>query len=558
MSNIYNRRLEYEIFADGKRVLQYPKKTLVPTLALIGDTKPNLDFQTNRMLQPISKTKTVLPAAPYVPKQPVNATGLGGRKPSYIDYVIPKTKPKPIMGQVWEPNSIRESRDNVYPDGVPKNINATQQADSQYLEYLNNAKKVTELEKRYAEREGGKGRPHPDPTREEELKRLDEMLAEARYGKGPYKNIGLSAENHAKLAQKQADDIKKELADLRKSGKENFDDLVYAGKNNLGSLEDVKRHKSSELYKQRMNEKLYSLAEKQQELELPSGELDFGWLYTGKTPSKEDEDIFRKSLEYVALDLEGDVLEAKSDEDKIASEDALSVISYLIEKPFSEYTDEEKVVLRELIIPEEEQVIQKKEGRARYKQGIKTFKQGLLKEKVKGIMGRRVEEARERIGIKKYVAEKRSADLLPKLREAIEAREARRAEPIEMPRRAETGGTEEVKEPPTPAERGARSTAETGGTGGTGTGTETGSAFSREIRMFEIPKEVPPYDPTDEKQKMQADDYVVTLSKFNATKTDGKNAIRRFYVDLTGKELPRDAKLGQVKAALIRYYKKTR
>lgn len=218
MSNIYNRRLDYEVLPSGKQVLERSITTKVPRYALVGNTKPNLNFQVNRMLQPISQTKIVMPQSPFVPKAPVKASGLGGRVPYYIDYIVPpKQKRKPV-GLVWEPNTIREMRQNVYPDGTPKNNIPAQSQDSAYLEYLNNQKTQKDLEQKFIER-GGKGvRPHPDALREEELKRLEEMIAETKYGKGPYKNIGLTAEQHREMAEKQAEEIKKELADLKKLG----------------------------------------------------------------------------------------------------------------------------------------------------------------------------------------------------------------------------------------------------------------------------------------------------------------------------------------------------
>lgn len=223
MSNIYNRRLDYEVFSNKKRVLERPEKTTVPKYAVVGNTQPNLDFQVNRMLQPLFSTKKPIPQSPYTPKQPVNASGLGGRAPIYIDYVIPdRPEAKKPSGLLWEPNSIRETRLNVWPDGVPKNLNQLQQADSQYLENLNNEKKQKQLQERYDQRSRAGGhdgsRPHPTPSVEEELKKLDDMLAEAKYGKGPFKNVGLNAEQHRQMAEKQAAEIRKELADLRASG----------------------------------------------------------------------------------------------------------------------------------------------------------------------------------------------------------------------------------------------------------------------------------------------------------------------------------------------------
>jgi hypothetical protein len=256
MSNIYNRRLDYEVLASGKRVLQRPEKPVIPKYAVVGNTAPNLDFQTNRMLQPLFATKKPIPQSPYTPKQPVNASGLGGRAPIYIDYVVPdRPKPTKPKGLVWEPNSIRELYNNVYPDGLPKNNIGAQAANSQYLDALNQEKKQKQLEQRYNERlrvgrnaddikeidEGKRtGRPHPDARMEQELKRLDEMLADTKYGKGPYRNIALSTEGHAKLAQKQAEDIRAELNKLRAAAKSHKDEVVAAiGSSSMGTFREL-------------------------------------------------------------------------------------------------------------------------------------------------------------------------------------------------------------------------------------------------------------------------------------------------------------------------------
>jgi len=247
MSNIYNRRLEYQINPKGKPFLEIPNTTVYPKYAVVGNTKPNLDYRTNRMLQPIFQTKKPIAQGPYIPKEPINAHGLGGKKPVYIDYVsqpLASFKTRPPKGLVWEPNSIRETRQNVYPDGVPKNFSQLQQADSQYLENLNNEKKEKQLKERYEQRSrvGGHdgSRPHPTPSVEEELKRLDEMLAETKYGKGAYKNIGLNAEQHRQMAEKQAADIRKELEDLRKEALVHKTDVVDAIVNPGGVLKFTK------------------------------------------------------------------------------------------------------------------------------------------------------------------------------------------------------------------------------------------------------------------------------------------------------------------------------
>ena len=218
MANIYNRRLDYEVLASGKRVLERPTKIVVPKYAVVGNTAPNLNFQVNRLLQPLTQTKKPLQQTPFVPKQPVQAAGLGGRAPYYIDYVVPERKSRKAEGLLWEPNTIREMRGNVYPDGLPKNNIPAQSADSQYIEYQNNQKKQKEIETKIEDRSLSGGhdgkRPHPNDDVEAELKRLDDMLAETKYGKGPYKNIALNAEQHREMAEKQAREIKEELEKL--------------------------------------------------------------------------------------------------------------------------------------------------------------------------------------------------------------------------------------------------------------------------------------------------------------------------------------------------------
>ena len=228
MSNIYNRRLDYEVYPSGKRVLERPTSLKVPNYAVVGNTAPNLNFNTNRMLQPLFATKKPIPQRPFNPKQPINASGLGGRQPIYIDYTIPKSKPRPIVGLKWEPNSIREARDNVYPDGVPKNLSQLQQADSAYLEQLNNDKKRRDGEERLNRLVAGRPRPLTDAMEEKMAKELEDVIAEGKYGKGAYKNIALSAEGHAKLAQQQADDIRNELKKLQGLTKEQKTSLVTA------------------------------------------------------------------------------------------------------------------------------------------------------------------------------------------------------------------------------------------------------------------------------------------------------------------------------------------
>ena len=231
MSNIYARRIDYDVLPSGKRVLERPEKIVIPNYIVEGNRQPDLSFQVNRKLQPISTTKKPLLQTPFVPKQPVNASGLGGRQPYYIDYVgmpMASFKTRPPKGLVWEPNSIRETRLNVYPDGVPKNLSQLQAADSQYLEQLNNDKKRKDGEDRLKRLVAGRARPLPDPVEEKLAKELEDVIAEGKYGKGIYKNVALSAEGHAKLAQQQADAIRTELNKLRAEGRVHKSDVVKA------------------------------------------------------------------------------------------------------------------------------------------------------------------------------------------------------------------------------------------------------------------------------------------------------------------------------------------
>lgn len=214
-----SRRLESKIDPNGKRFLEYARTTSYPNYAVVGNTKPNLDFKANRMLQPIFATKMAIPQGPFAPVQPIKTSGLGGRRPIQIDYISKPLEKREPKGLLWEPNSIRELYGNVYPDGLPRNNIGAQAANSAYLDALNQEKKQKQLEERYNQRvrvnNPAGGRPHPDARMEEELKKLDEMLADTRYGKGPYKNIALNAEQHRKMAEKQAKEIKEELRQLR-------------------------------------------------------------------------------------------------------------------------------------------------------------------------------------------------------------------------------------------------------------------------------------------------------------------------------------------------------
>lgn len=231
MSNIYNRRLDYEVLPSGKRVLEYPTKLTAPHYAVVGNTKPNLDFYTNRMLQPLFQTKKPISQSAFTPKQPINAVGLGGRKPVYIDYTVPKSAPRPAVGLSWEPNTIREQRDNVYPDGVPKNASQVAQQNAQYLEKQYAEKEAQRLEGVVKNLVAGEARPlggREDHPRELEVRRLEKMLEERKYTANPYKNVALSVDDHRKMAEKQANDIKAELAALRRNAKEHRTDIVEA------------------------------------------------------------------------------------------------------------------------------------------------------------------------------------------------------------------------------------------------------------------------------------------------------------------------------------------
>ena len=235
MSNIYNRRLDYEVRVGSKgqteRVLKYPSKIDAPKYAVVGNMKPNLDFYTNRMLQPVFQTKNPLAQPAFVPKEPIKAVALGGRKPVYIDYIIPKSKPKPAVGVSWEPNSVREQRDNVYPDGVPKNSSQVAQQNSAYLEKQYADKEAQRLEGVIKNFVGGEPRPlggREDHPRELEVRRLEKMLEERKYVSNPYKNIALSVEGHREMAEREAKAIKAELEALRKDAGSHKDEIIDA------------------------------------------------------------------------------------------------------------------------------------------------------------------------------------------------------------------------------------------------------------------------------------------------------------------------------------------
>lgn len=228
MSNIYNRRLDYEVLPTGKRILQYPTKITTPKYIVVGNTKPNLDYQVNRKLQPIFQTKQPLQQSPFISKQPTHSVGLGGRRPVYIDYIVPPKKPRPAMGLVWEPNSIREQRDNVYPDGLPKNSSHVAQQNSQYLEQQYADKEAKRLEQVIKNIVAGERRPLSSGQREAEVQRLEKMLEERKYVSNPYKNIALSVEGHKEMAEREAKAIKAELQALRNSAADHKDDIVEA------------------------------------------------------------------------------------------------------------------------------------------------------------------------------------------------------------------------------------------------------------------------------------------------------------------------------------------
>ena len=216
MSNIYNRGLEYQILPSGKRVLQYPTGNTVPQYALVGNLKPNLDWKTNRMIQPLTQTKEPMKEPPFVPKNPVRANNLGGRKPYDIDYIIPPRKPKPSTGLLWEPNTIREMRQNVYPDGLPKNNIPVQSADSSYLEQKNNLVEMKRLEEEIKLARPDRG----------DLKELENQLEERQYKANPYKNVALSVEGHRQMAEREAKAIQDELKQLRRDAGVHKDDIV--------------------------------------------------------------------------------------------------------------------------------------------------------------------------------------------------------------------------------------------------------------------------------------------------------------------------------------------
>lgn len=235
MSNIYNRRLDYEVRVGPKgqtqRVLEYPTKIDAPKYAVVGNMKPNLDFYTNRMIQPLFQTKKPLAQPAFTPKQPIHAVGLGGRKPVYIDYLVPPKKPKQAVGLSWEPNSVREQRDNVYPDGVPKNSSQLAQQNASYLEKQYADKEAQRLEGVIKNLVGGDARPlgaREDHPRELEVRRLEKMLEERKYVSNPYKNIALSVEGHRQMAEREAKAIQAELAQLRADAGNHKDDIVDA------------------------------------------------------------------------------------------------------------------------------------------------------------------------------------------------------------------------------------------------------------------------------------------------------------------------------------------
>jgi len=236
MSNIYNKGLEYQILPSGKRLLQYPTKTTIPEYTIVGNTKPNLDYNVNRQLQPIFYNKKPIQQTPFLPKNPIKASGLGGRKPIDIDYVIQPRKPKQPMGLIWEPNTIREMRQNVYPDGLPKNNVPAQSADSAFIEKKHAEREIDRLESllKYA-------REHPEQKLD--VARLEKLKDEKSYIVNPYKNVALSVEGHRKMAEREAKGIQEELKLLREKNRENFDDLLYGIDKKMDNLEAARIEK---------------------------------------------------------------------------------------------------------------------------------------------------------------------------------------------------------------------------------------------------------------------------------------------------------------------------
>ena len=57
MSNIYNRRLDYQVDPKGKPFLQMQKTTVYPEYAVVGNTKPNLDYKTKNASTSIPNKK---------------------------------------------------------------------------------------------------------------------------------------------------------------------------------------------------------------------------------------------------------------------------------------------------------------------------------------------------------------------------------------------------------------------------------------------------------------------------------------------------------------------
>ncbi|MFZ9438541.1 MAG: hypothetical protein ACO26X_04805, partial [Candidatus Fonsibacter ubiquis] len=291
MSNIYNRGLEYQILPSGKRVLQYPTKTTIPEYTVVGNTKPNLDYNVNKQLQPIFSTKNPIAQSPFLSKNPISASGLGGRKPYDIDYVIPPRKPRPAIGLTWEPNTIREMRQNVYPDGLPKNNIPAQSADSAYIEKQNAERDIERLEAllRYA---------RENPEQKLDVARLEKLKEEKSYVVNPYKNVALSVDGHRKMAEREAKAIRDELQLLREKGRENIDDLLYGIDKKMDNLESVRIEKG------------------QKALEEPiMGE--FGWMLNIKENQQLDD-----AVDKVIADLKA---EMKREENKDIQQELISV-----------------------------------------------------------------------------------------------------------------------------------------------------------------------------------------------------------------------------------------
>lgn len=326
-SSIYDTRLQNKIRPNRQRLIKESKTTDVPDFLMVGNTKPNFDFKTNRMLQPISSSKKPLQQAPFLPKNNLIASGLGGKKPVQIDYVTSERKQRIPRDLIWETNIVRELRQNVYPDGTPKNNVPAQSADSAYIERMFADKKLVDLEKSF-ELRGGKGaRPHPDAVREAELKKLENLIAETKYGP-TYKNVALSAENHAKLASKNAEEIRAELDALKREALVHKEDVVDA-------LENIGGGKLSPPAKSKISTETYFVVNKED----LNAFKDHVTELEGKFDPKDSD--FIKSLDKLALELGID----KETVSKTKPEDLLQKAKDMLDKNVQTYEKDEVIPL---------------------------------------------------------------------------------------------------------------------------------------------------------------------------------------------------------------------